>query len=93
MNNLKFMNTLEISINETENGQFLFLAFFIIVERTKTASIVLLLRRNPNCSGPSRPWASATSDIWPHMRTVTKRRRLLGMVIGLYCTGESESPP
>ena len=37
------------------------LAFFISVASTNTASIVLFPRRNPNCSDPSKPLASAAS--------------------------------
>ena len=76
-----------------EYGQCLLLALAMRVVRTKTASSVLLPRLNPNCSGPSRPLASAASVIRPHILTVISRRMLDGMVIGRYWPGSKESPP
>ena len=71
-------------MNAAEYGQFLDFAFFMSVDSTKTASIVLLPLLKPNCSGPRRPCSSAASVIRPHIRTVRSRRRLEGMVIGRY---------
>ena len=82
-----------MSINATENGQRLALAFFRRVERTKTASIVLLPFRNPNCSGPRSPWISDKVDTVSHIRIVMSLSKFEGIVMGRYWPGDRESPP
>ena len=82
-----------MSRKAAEYGQFFLLAFWNNVESTKIASLVLLPLRNPNCSGPSMLFDSATSVISLHILMVSNLRRLEGMVIGLYWPGSRESPP
>ena len=82
-----------MSIKAAAYGQFLVLALLRRVERTKIASAVLLSFLNPNWSGPSMPLVSAASDMLLHILTVRRRRRLEGMVMGLYWLGMRESPP
>ena len=85
--------TLDMSRKAIENGQRLDLAFFMSVDNTKTASIVLLPCLNPNCSGPSIPFSSASLDMIPDILTVRRRRRFDGIVMGRYCAADKESPP
>ena len=88
-----FYLTLEMSKKAAEYGQLFFLAFIIMVLKTNTASMVLLPLLNPNCSGPSRPFASAARVILSHILTVMSRSMLDGMVIGLYWPVSRVSPP
>lgn len=71
-------------MNAIEYGQVLRLAFCMREVSTNTASRVLLPFLKPNCSGPSRPLASAAAVIFPHILTVTRRNKFDGTVIGLY---------
>ena len=87
------VGTLDTSRKAAEYGQFLALAFLMRVESTNTASTVLRCFRNPNWWGPIKPWASVMSVMRVHIRTVNSRSRFEGIVIGLYCPGERESPP
>ena len=82
-----------MSKNAEANGQRFDLAFLRRVESTKTASTVLRPLLNPNCSGPSNPLDSAASVIPAHILTVRSLSMLDGIVIGLYCAGDNESPP
>ena len=86
-------DTLLMSMKAVAYGQFLALAFLSKVERTKTASMVLLPLLKPNCSGTRILLASATSVMDLHIRTVSSRRMLDGMVMGRYWLGWRESPP
>ena len=85
--------TLLMSMKAVAYGQFLALAFLSSVERTKIASIVLRPRRNPNCSGPRMLFASVTSVMVLHIRTVSNLRMFDGIVMGRYWPGWRESPP
>ena len=87
------MYTFEMSMNAAEYCQFFALACFSNVVKTKTASRVLRPCRNPNCSGPTIPCSSAMLVIFLHILAVMSRKRLEGMVMGLYWLGSSESPP
>ena len=87
------VGTLDTSKKAAEYGQFLDLAFLMRVESRNTASTVLLFFRKPNWWGPISPWASVMSVIRVHILTVRRRSRFEGIVIGLYCPGERESPP
>ena len=77
----------------TWKGQVLALALLNKVVRTKRASRVDLPCLNPNCSSPSIPSASAIAVILLHILFVMILSMLEGMVRGLYCPGDNESPP
>ena len=87
------MATLLMSMKAAEYCHPLDLAWLRRVVRTKMASMVLLLLRKPNCSGPSIPSLSTISVILWHIRAVIRRNRLEGTVIGRYWLGWRESPP
>ena len=80
-------------MKEATYGHPLLFAFFIKVVMTKAASMVLRPRLKPNCSSPRRLLSSAAILIRPHIRTVTRRSKFEGMVIGRYCEGPREFPP
>ena len=76
-----------------EYGQLFLLAFCRSVVKIMTASIVLRPLLKPYCSGPNIELASTMLVIFSHIRTVTRRKRLAGMVMGLYWAGLRESLP